>query len=65
MGSSSEYGKIKSPHNEKNTGNPKSTYALSKLRASNILINYFNKKDISSNYTASLSSMVPNNQLID
>lgn len=45
MGSSSEYGKIKSPHKEKNFGNPKSSYGLSKLKASNILMHYFNKKN--------------------
>lgn len=43
MGSSSEYGKIKSPHNEKDLGNPKSYYASSKLKASNFLLNYFHK----------------------
>ena len=45
IGSSGEYGKIKSPHKEENCGNPKSPYALSKLKASNFLINYFNKKN--------------------
>ena len=44
MGSSSEYGKIKSPHKEKNFGNPKSTYGLSKLKASNTLIIILIKK---------------------
>ena len=45
MGSSGEYGKIKSPHKEESYGNPKSPYALSKLKASNFLINYFKKKN--------------------
>ena len=45
MGSSGEYGKLKSPHNEKFSGNPSSSYASSKLKASNYLINLFKKEN--------------------
>ena len=45
MGSSGEYGKIKTPHYEKFFGKPKSHYAHSKLRATKFLIKLFEKKN--------------------
>lgn len=46
VGSSSEYGKIKSPHKEKNYGKPKTIYGLSKKKASDFLFdNFKNKKE--------------------
>ena len=43
VGSSSEYGKLKSPHLEKKKGNPKLIYGISKLKASNFLLNMYKK----------------------
>ena len=44
MGSSGEYGKLKSPHIEKYSGSPNSYYASSKLKASKFLIYFFKKE---------------------
>ena len=44
-GSSSEYGLAKSPHKEEDKCNPKTIYGKSKLKATNFLINIFNKKN--------------------
>ena len=38
IGSGGEYGKLKSPHIERKSGNPKSTYYKSKLLSTNLII---------------------------
>jgi nucleoside-diphosphate-sugar epimerase len=44
IGSSTEYGKIKSPHKENSSCSPKSIYGYSKFLASVYLVNLFEKK---------------------
>ena len=44
MGSSNEYGKLKSPHKENLSGNPLSPYGRAKLQASRFLLDLFKKK---------------------
>lgn len=44
VGSSSEYGKIKSPQKESSITNPKKIYGKSKLKASSYLLNLYKKK---------------------
>ena len=44
IGSGGEYGKLKSPHIESKSGNPKSTYYKSKLLSTNLIIKKFKKK---------------------
>jgi len=44
MGSSGEYGKLKSPHTELISGSPKSPYARAKLNATNYLSDLYKKK---------------------
>jgi len=45
MGSSGEYGRLKSPQNESSNCNPKSIYSQAKLLTSRHLINLFKKKN--------------------
>ena len=47
IGSSSEYGKSKSPLSEKNKCSPSSKYGKAKLLATSYLINLFKKKELS------------------
>ena len=48
MGSSVEYGNLKSPQKENGRCNPKSVYGKAKLLASNYLLNLYKKKKFSS-----------------
>ena len=45
MGSSGEYGRLKSPHKETSLGNPQSVYSKAKLYATNYLLKLHKKKN--------------------
>lgn len=57
IGSSAEYGNIKSPHSENAKCNPKLIYGKSKLKATNYLLKLYKKKKISSYNFKTLSNL--------